>query len=83
MFDQVRISQPQTNAGDVLTVKPAAKRPRPSVGSALKKPTAPAPDYDKGVEYWNNIEASVDGVLGGFGEGVGPLSALPPAHMPM
>jgi protein N-terminal methyltransferase len=36
----------------------------------LKKSTIPAPDYEKGVEYWNNIEASVDGVLGGFGEGV-------------
>ena len=40
------------------------------MGSALKKPAKQEPDYDKGVEYWNNIDASVDGVLGGFGEGV-------------
>ena len=58
----------------MLIPKPAAKRSRPTVGSALKKKEAPAPDYEKGVEYWNNIEASVDGVLGGFGEGVRILS---------
>lgn len=23
--------------------------------------------YDKGIRYWNGIEATVDGVLGGFG----------------
>jgi hypothetical protein len=39
----------------------------------LKKPQPPAPDYEKGVEYWEGIEASVDGVLGGFGEGVSYL----------
>ena len=56
--------------------QPAAKRSRPTVGSALKKKEAPAPDYEKGVEYWNGIEASVDGVLGGFGEGVRPANLL-------
>lgn len=61
--------------------QPAAKRARPTVGSALKKTTKPAPDYAKGVEYWNNIDASVDGVLGGFGEGVRFLS-FPCPHTP-
>lgn len=36
----------------------------------MKKTTKAEPDFAKGVEYWNNIDASVDGVLGGFGEGV-------------
>ncbi|BGP13724.1 hypothetical protein JCM10213_009061 [Rhodosporidiobolus nylandii] len=27
------------------------------------------PDFEAGVAYWANTEASVDGVLGGFGEG--------------
>lgn len=42
----------------------------------MKKTTKPAPDYAKGVEYWNNIDASVDGVLGGFGEGVSRISLM-------
>lgn len=28
------------------------------------------PDYAAGIEYWNSVDASVDGVLGGFGDGV-------------
>lgn len=26
--------------------------------------------YEKGIEYWDGIDASLDGVLGGFGSGV-------------
>ncbi|ORY23610.1 AdoMet dependent proline di-methyltransferase-domain-containing protein [Naematelia encephala] len=50
--------------------EPSSKRQRPNVGSALKKP--PAPSYDQGLAYWDGIEASVDGVLGGFGNGPVP-----------
>lgn len=61
-----------------MTDIPGAKRHKPNtseplaVGSALKKkqPKMPGPDYEKGLEYWDNVEASVDGVLGGFGTGV-------------
>jgi hypothetical protein len=35
-----------------------------------------APDYDKGVKYWEGIESSLDGVLGGFGEGVSWVPVL-------
>ncbi|OCF32832.1 hypothetical protein I316_05468 [Kwoniella heveanensis BCC8398] len=53
--------------------KPAAAAPAPAaVGSALKKKEAPGPVYEKGIEYWDGIEASVDGVLGGFGNGPVP-----------
>lgn len=46
----------------------AAKRQKSNVGSALKKPQGP--DYEQGIKYWDKVDASVDGVLGGFGEGV-------------
>ncbi|KAL7419230.1 hypothetical protein Q5752_006067 [Cryptotrichosporon argae] len=49
-----------------------AKRHRPEVGSALRKPGPPAPDFEKGVQYWDAIDASVDGVLGGYGTGPVP-----------
>ncbi|KAL1408882.1 hypothetical protein Q8F55_005696 [Vanrija albida] len=49
----------------------ASKRARPNVGSALRKGPA-GPDFAKGVKYWDAIEASVDGVLGGFGHGPVP-----------
>lgn len=52
----------------VLTLQHASKRARPNVGSALRR--QPGPDYAKGVKYWEDIEATVDGVLGGFGTGV-------------
>ncbi|KAE8542940.1 hypothetical protein D1P53_001005 [Cryptococcus gattii VGV] len=63
-----------------MTDIPGAKRHKPNaseplaVGSALKKkqPKIPGPDYEKGLQYWDNIEASVDGVLGGFGTGPVP-----------
>lgn len=32
--------------------------------------TESTPNFEKGIEYWENVDASVDGVLGGFGEGV-------------
>ncbi|WVN89180.1 uncharacterized protein L203_104396 [Cryptococcus depauperatus CBS 7841] len=50
------------------------RKPNSVVGSALKKVRKPAPDpnYEKGLEYWDGIEASVDGVLGGFGTGPVP-----------
>ncbi|TXT10659.1 hypothetical protein VHUM_02164 [Vanrija humicola] len=68
----------------------ASKRARPNVGSALRKGPA-GPDFAKGVKYWDAIEASVDGVLGGFGHGPVPhidqlssrlflLSLLPQLH---
>lgn len=28
------------------------------------------PDFKKGIDYWTAVDATVDGVLGGFGEGV-------------
>jgi protein N-terminal methyltransferase len=28
------------------------------------------PDFKKGIDYWTGVDATVDGVLGGFGEGV-------------
>ena len=27
------------------------------------------PDYQRGIDYWTSVDASVDGVLGGFGTG--------------
>lgn len=67
-----------------MTEIPGAKRHKPNVpenpavGSALKKkqPKVPGPDYEKGLEYWDNVEASVDGVLGGFGTGVSHIFKL-------
>lgn len=53
----------------------SSKRARPNVGSALRKP-ADGPDFAKGVQYWDGIEASVDGVLGGFGHGVSSFSPV-------
>ncbi|BEJ12456.1 hypothetical protein CspHIS471_0209160 [Cutaneotrichosporon sp. HIS471] len=49
----------------------SSKRLRSNVGSALRK-GPPGPDFAKGVKYWDAIEASVDGVLGGFGNGPVP-----------
>ncbi|RXK38907.1 hypothetical protein M231_03856 [Tremella mesenterica] len=54
--------------------------------------SSPGPDYDKGVQYWQGVEASVDGVLGGYGNGPVPhidqlssrlflLSILPQLHV--
>lgn len=31
------------------------------------------PDVDRGVSYWQGVEATVDGVLGGYGNGTLPL----------
>jgi hypothetical protein len=28
------------------------------------------PDFKKGIDYWTAVDATVDGVLGGFGNGV-------------
>lgn len=54
----------------VLTmVQHPSKRPRPNVGSALRR-GPPGPDFAKGVKYWDEIDATVDGMLGGFGTGV-------------
>ncbi|ODN90237.1 hypothetical protein L198_06255 [Cryptococcus wingfieldii CBS 7118] len=58
--------------------KPSLPTPAPpsSLGSALKNKASmdsrPGPDYERGIEYWDNVEASVDGVLGGFGTGPVP-----------
>lgn len=59
----------------VLTmIQHPSKRPRPNVGSALRR-GPPGPDFAKGVKYWDDIDATVDGMLGGFGTGVSlPLS---------
>ncbi|WRT64425.1 uncharacterized protein IL334_001357 [Kwoniella shivajii] len=56
---------------------PDAKRHKPNtrssaVGSALKKKEPPGPVYEKGIEYWDQVDASVNGVLGGYGEGPVP-----------
>jgi protein N-terminal methyltransferase len=60
---------------NALTPQPSSpKRQKPNVGSALRKP--PGPDFDKGIQYWADVDASVDGVLGGFGTGVSGLHAL-------
>ena len=32
----------------------------------------PSPDVAKGVEYWESVPATVDGVLGGYGNGTLP-----------
>ena len=32
----------------------------------------PTPDVAKGIEYWESVPATVDGVLGGFGNGTLP-----------
>jgi hypothetical protein len=32
--------------------------------------TTVLPDFKKGIDYWTAVDATVDGVLGGFGEGV-------------
>lgn len=50
-------------------VQHPSKRPRPNVGSALRR-GPPGPDFAKGVKYWDEIDATVDGMLGGFGTGV-------------
>ncbi|WVQ82534.1 hypothetical protein IAT38_004663 [Cryptococcus sp. DSM 104549] len=56
-----------------MTEVPDAKRHKSNaVGSALKKKRPSGPDYEKGIEYWDGVEASVDGVLGGFGTGPVP-----------
>ncbi|WVR06113.1 hypothetical protein IAU60_003143 [Kwoniella sp. DSM 27419] len=56
--------------------KPNPSLPTPAppstVGSALKKKAPDGPVYEKGIEYWDKVEASVDGVLGGFGNGPVP-----------
>jgi hypothetical protein len=36
--------------------------------------TAPLPDFEKGIDYWTNVDATVDGVLGGYGTGVSSSS---------
>ncbi|WVF70645.1 hypothetical protein IAT40_005438 [Kwoniella sp. CBS 6097] len=64
----LRESKRQKTSND----KPAAAAVPAAVGSALKKKEAPAPVYEKGIEYWDGVEASVDGVLGGFGNGPVP-----------
>lgn len=33
------------------------------------------PDFQSGVDYWDSVDASVDGVLGGFGNGVSRVSS--------
>ncbi|WWC58892.1 uncharacterized protein I303_101437 [Kwoniella dejecticola CBS 10117] len=43
-----------------------------ALGSALKKKAPPGPVYEKGIEYWDKVDASVNGVLGGYGEGPVP-----------
>ena len=61
----------------LITQEPNAKRQKSNVGSALRKKQETSPDYEKGIQYWDGIEASVDGVLGGFGNGVrSPFLAL-------
>lgn len=32
-----------------------------------------APDVEKGVKYWQGVPATVDGVLGGYGNGTLPI----------
>ncbi|WVQ76967.1 hypothetical protein IAR50_006646 [Cryptococcus sp. DSM 104548] len=57
---------------------PSLPTPAPpsSLGSALKNKdqseSSSGPDYERGIEYWDGVEASVDGVLGGFGTGPVP-----------
>ncbi|WVQ97289.1 hypothetical protein IAU59_004400 [Kwoniella sp. CBS 9459] len=63
---QLRESKRQKTSNATSTPAPAA------VGSALKKKEPPGPVYEKGIEYWDGVEASVDGVLGGFGNGPVP-----------
>lgn len=50
------------------------KRQKSNFGSALRKPAGP--NYDKGIQYWDQVDASVDGVLGGFGNGVRAVQPL-------
>lgn len=59
----------------LTTVQHPSKRPRPNVGSALRR-GPPGPDFAKGVKYWDDIDATVDGMLGGFGTGVSWLTIV-------
>lgn len=57
---------------DSAFARPSSSAPTGASGSAIGTGVGkrPGPDYEKGVQYWEGIESSVDGVLGGFGEGV-------------
>ncbi|WWC86522.1 uncharacterized protein L201_001399 [Kwoniella dendrophila CBS 6074] len=59
-------------APDAKRHKPNDKPSGSALGSALKKKQPPGPVYEKGIEYWDNVDASVNGVLGGYGEGPVP-----------
>ena len=71
IFDaQIAAPAPVLHVQLINMQEPNAKRQKNNLGSALRKKKETAPDYEKGIEYWDGIEASVDGVLGGFGNGV-------------
>lgn len=40
----------------------------PRILGSLHMATQQTPDFQAGVEYWANTDASVNGVLGGFGQ---------------
>lgn len=72
---QIAAPAPVTHVQLIDMQEPNAKRQKNNLGSALRKKKETAPDYEKGIEYWDGIEASVDGVLGGFGNGVSAAPA--------
>lgn len=67
---------PKSTVGSAL--KPGSK-PRVdstrSRGADAQKQADEEPDYAAGVKYWEGVEGSVDGVLGGYGTGVRPVCA--------
>lgn len=42
----------------------------PLIIGELNRNMSTLPDFKRGIDYWTGVDATVDGVLGGFGEGV-------------
>lgn len=59
--------QPTHTYTKMATVPTRTKKEKVKV-----KVVHPNPDVVKGVEYWQGVPATVDGVLGGFGKGTLP-----------
>jgi hypothetical protein len=62
-----------------VTMKAYAERRRKTknaklpVSSLTMSTSLKQPDFADGVRYWDNVEATNNGVLGGFGDGVRPF----------
>nr|XP_018998929.1 uncharacterized protein I203_08534 [Kwoniella mangroviensis CBS 8507]OCF62390.1 hypothetical protein I203_08534 [Kwoniella mangroviensis CBS 8507] len=72
-FPSVQFIPPSLDTPDAKRHKPnTTTKAGSALGSALKKKAPPGPVYEKGIEYWDGVDASVNGVLGGYGEGPVP-----------